>query len=70
MFIAICPAMVAIASLPFGTRPAATEVVGVAIAFTGVALLVSDAGFSAYHLRPWPGGIWWFSVHSSPSRLI
>jgi drug/metabolite transporter (DMT)-like permease len=46
VFIAICPVLIALANLPFGIRPAATEVVGIAIALGGVVVLASGAGFN------------------------
>ena len=46
-FIAITPALITIASLPFGIRPSRLEVVGIGIGISGVLLLVSGAGFSA-----------------------
>jgi drug/metabolite transporter (DMT)-like permease len=47
VFIAICPALIAVANLPFGNRPARMEVLGIAVGLAGVALLVSGAGFRA-----------------------
>lgn len=46
-FIAITPALITIASLPFGIRPTRLEVVGIGIGIVGVLLLVGGAGFSA-----------------------
>lgn len=46
-FIAISPAMITLASLPFGVRPSRLEVAGIFVATIGVLLLVRGAGFSA-----------------------
>ncbi len=46
VFIAICPVLIALANLPFGIRPAATEAAGIAIALGGVVVLASGAGFN------------------------
>jgi drug/metabolite transporter (DMT)-like permease len=46
-FIAITPALMTIASLPFGIRPTSLELVGIGIGITGVFLLVRGAGFAA-----------------------
>lgn len=46
-FTAITPAVLALASLPFGVRPARLEVGGIVLGFVGVILLASGAGFSA-----------------------
>jgi len=46
-FIAITPALITIASLPFGIKPSNLEVVGISIGIAGVVLLVSGAGFSS-----------------------
>jgi drug/metabolite transporter (DMT)-like permease len=46
-FIAITPAILAIASLPFGIRPTRLEVVGIAVGICGVLLLASGSGFSS-----------------------
>src|SRR5690606_12317243 len=39
-FIAITPALIALANLPFGIRPSGREVIGIAIGLGGVLLLV------------------------------
>jgi drug/metabolite transporter (DMT)-like permease len=46
-FIAIVPALIAIASLPFGVRPSRLETVGIGIGFVGVLLLVRGDSFTA-----------------------
>lgn len=46
-FTAITPAVLALASLPFGVRPARLEAGGIVLGFVGVILLASGAGFSA-----------------------
>jgi drug/metabolite transporter (DMT)-like permease len=46
-FIAITPALITIASLPFGIKPSKLEVIGIGIGIAGVLLLVSGAGFSS-----------------------
>ena len=46
-FIAVTPAMIALANLPFGIRPAALEAVGIGVGLAGVLLLVQGSGFSA-----------------------
>ena len=51
-FVAITPAVITIASLPFGIRPSRLEVLGIAIGMTGVFALISGAGFSSS-----PGGL-------------
>jgi drug/metabolite transporter (DMT)-like permease len=45
-FIAITPAVLAIASLPFGIRPTRLEIVGIVLGIVGVLLLTSGKGFS------------------------
>jgi drug/metabolite transporter (DMT)-like permease len=47
VFIAICPVLIALANLPFGIRPAITEISGISIALGGVVILASGAGFNA-----------------------
>ena len=47
VFIAICPVLIALASLPFGIRPTGTEIVGIALGLVGVTVLARGAGFSA-----------------------
>jgi drug/metabolite transporter (DMT)-like permease len=46
-FIAIVPALITVASLPFGIRPSRLEVVGIVLGFFGVMLLVRGAAFTA-----------------------
>jgi drug/metabolite transporter (DMT)-like permease len=46
-FIAIVPALITIASLPFGIRPTRMEVIGIALGFFGVLLLVQGEAFSS-----------------------
>jgi drug/metabolite transporter (DMT)-like permease len=46
-FIAIVPALITVASLPFGLRPARLEVVGIALGFFGVLLLVRGEAFTS-----------------------
>jgi drug/metabolite transporter (DMT)-like permease len=46
-FIAIVPALITIASLPFGIRPSRLEVIGIALGFAGVLLLVRGRSFAA-----------------------
>jgi drug/metabolite transporter (DMT)-like permease len=46
-FIAIVPALITLASLPFGVRPSRLEVVGIVLGFAGVLLLVRGATFTA-----------------------
>jgi drug/metabolite transporter (DMT)-like permease len=46
-FIAIVPALITLASLPFGIRPSRLEVIGIALGFIGVLLLVRGAAFTA-----------------------
>lgn len=46
-FIAVTPLLMVLASLPFGVRPAAGEVVGVLVGLGGVLMLVQGAGFRA-----------------------
>ncbi len=51
-FIAVTPLLMVLASLPFGIRPAASEVIGILIGLVGVLMLVQGAGFRAS-----PGGL-------------
>ena len=46
-FIAITPAALAIASLPFGIRPNRLEIAGIVLGIVGVVLLASGSGFSS-----------------------
>ena len=46
-FIAIVPALITLTSLPFGVRPARLEVVGMALGFGGVLLLVRGESLAA-----------------------
>jgi len=46
-FIAISPALITLASLPFGVRPSRLEVAGIAVATIGVLLLIRGSGFAA-----------------------
>ena len=46
-FIAIVPALITVASVPFGVRPSRLEVVGIALGFCGVMLLVRGTAFAA-----------------------
>jgi drug/metabolite transporter (DMT)-like permease len=46
-FIAIVPALITIASLPFGVKPSRLEVCGIVAGFAGVLLLVRGNGFAA-----------------------
>jgi drug/metabolite transporter (DMT)-like permease len=46
-FIAIVPALITIASVPFGIRPSRMEVLGIALGFVGVILLVRGNAFTA-----------------------
>lgn len=46
-FTAITPAVLAIASLPFGVRPARLEIVGIVLGIVGVVLMARGAGFSS-----------------------
>jgi drug/metabolite transporter (DMT)-like permease len=46
-FIAIVPALITLASLPFGIRPTRREVLGIALGFFGVLLLVRGEAFSS-----------------------
>lgn len=46
-FIAVVPALITIASLPFGIRPSRLEVIGIALGIVGVLLLVRGEAFSA-----------------------
>lgn len=45
-FVAVVPALVTIASLPFGVRPTALEITGIALGIAGVLLLAQGDGFS------------------------
>ncbi|MEX2496374.1 MAG: EamA family transporter [Woeseia sp.] len=46
-FIAITPALMTLASLPFGVKPTRLELVGIGIGIAGVFLLIRGAGFAA-----------------------
>jgi drug/metabolite transporter (DMT)-like permease len=46
-FIAIVPALITVASLPFGVRPSRLEVAGIVLGFFGVMLLVRGETFTA-----------------------
>lgn len=46
-FIAIVPALITIASLPFGLRPRRLEVIGIVLGFVGVLLLVRSDAFAS-----------------------
>ena len=46
-FIAIVPALITVVSLPFGLRPAPIEVIGIALGFFGVLLLVRGEAFTS-----------------------
>jgi drug/metabolite transporter (DMT)-like permease len=46
-FIAIVPALITLASLPFGIRPRRMEVMGIALGFCGVLLLVRGETFTS-----------------------
>ncbi|HZF26702.1 MAG TPA: EamA family transporter [Steroidobacteraceae bacterium] len=46
-FIAITPAVITIASLPFGIRPSRLEVLGICIGMIGVFVLIRGAGFAS-----------------------
>lgn len=46
-FIAIVPALITLASLPFGIRPTRLEVLGIALGFFGVLLLVRGEAFTS-----------------------
>jgi drug/metabolite transporter (DMT)-like permease len=46
-FIAVVPALITIASLPFGVRPSRLEIIGIALGISGVLLLVGGESFSA-----------------------
>jgi len=46
-FIAIVPALITVASLPFGVRPSRLEVLGIVLGFGGVLLLVRSNTFTA-----------------------
>lgn len=47
VFIAVCPLLIVLASLPFRIRPSRLEVLGILIGLAGVLLLARGAGFSA-----------------------
>jgi len=51
-FIAVVPALVALAQLPYGVRPSALETAGIALGLLGVLLLTRGQGFAAS-----PGGL-------------
>ena len=51
-FIAIVPALVALAQLPYGVRPSAMEAAGIGLGLLGVLLLTRGQGFAAS-----PGGL-------------
>jgi drug/metabolite transporter (DMT)-like permease len=46
-FIAVVPALITIASLPFGIRPSRLEVLGIAVGIAGVLLLIRGESFSS-----------------------
>ena len=46
-FIAVVPALITIASLPFGIRPSRMEVIGIGLGVVGVLLLVRGDAFTA-----------------------
>ncbi|MDP1900453.1 MAG: EamA family transporter [Rubrivivax sp.] len=46
-FIAVVPALVALAQLPYGVRPSALEATGIALGLAGVLLLTQGQGFAA-----------------------
>ena len=46
-FIAVVPALVALAQLPYGVRPSRLEAAGIALGLAGVTLLTQGQGFSA-----------------------
>ena len=46
-FAAITPAVITLASLPFGIRPSRLEVLGIAIGMIGVFVLIRGAGFAS-----------------------
>jgi drug/metabolite transporter (DMT)-like permease len=46
-FIAVTPALMTVASLPFGVRPSRLELVGIGVGILGVFLLAHGAGFAA-----------------------
>jgi drug/metabolite transporter (DMT)-like permease len=46
-FIAILPALITLASLPFGLRPSRLEVIGIGVGLAGVLLLVRGEAFGA-----------------------
>jgi len=46
-FIAVVPALVALAELPYGVRPSRLELAGIVLGLIGVALLSAGHGFSA-----------------------
>lgn len=47
VFIAICPLLIVLASLPFGVRPSRLEILGILIGLGGVLLLARGTGFRA-----------------------
>lgn len=51
-FIAVVPALITLASMPFGIRPSRVEVVGIVLGIAGVWLLVSGGSITAS-----PGGL-------------
>ncbi|HSQ72498.1 MAG TPA: EamA family transporter, partial [Rubrivivax sp.] len=51
-FIAVVPALVALAQLPYGVRPSVLETAGIALGLLGVLLLTRGQGFAAS-----PGGL-------------
>jgi drug/metabolite transporter (DMT)-like permease len=53
-FIAVVPALVALAEWPYGVRPGKTEAAGIALGLVGVVMLSRGAGFSA----SLPGLLW------------
>jgi drug/metabolite transporter (DMT)-like permease len=53
-FIAVVPALVALAEWPYGVRPSRREAAGIALGLVGVVLLSSGAGFGA----SLPGLLW------------
>jgi drug/metabolite transporter (DMT)-like permease len=59
-FIAVTPLLMVLASLPFGTRPAPGEIVGILVGLGGVLMLVQGAGFRAS-----PSGFGWMLLACS-----